>query len=273
MSDNPEIGRQILVNGIATNVHDLGAGPPVLLIHGSGPGVSAWANWRLTLPALTAAGLRCIAPDMMGFGYTDPPADGRYSMAGWVDHLHGLVQALELERFALIGNSFGGALALAYAIRYPDAVGKLVLMGAAGLEFPLTDGLDRVWGYEASLENMRGLLEVFAFDTRFVNDDLAELRHRATIRPGVMERFSAMFPAPRQEGIRMLASEPEAIAGISVPALVVHGRDDRVIPVANAYRFLELLPDAELHVFGQCGHWTQIEKAARFNALVADFLS
>ena len=71
----------------------------------------------------------------------------------------------------------------------------------------------------------------------------------------------------------MLASEPEAIAGISVPALVVHGRDDRVIPVANAYRFLELLPDAELHVFGQCGHWTQIEKAARFNALVADFLS
>ena len=70
---SPEIGRSVLAAGIATNVHDVGAGKPVLLIHGSGPGVTAWANWRLVLPELSKT-CRAIAPDMVGFGYTERPA-------------------------------------------------------------------------------------------------------------------------------------------------------------------------------------------------------
>jgi 2-hydroxymuconate-semialdehyde hydrolase len=172
-----------------------------------------------------------------------------------------------------VGNSVGGARARAYASAYPDAVQRLVLMGAVGVKFELTRGLDAVWGYRNSVENMKQLLGIFAFDKGLVSDDLAELRYRASARPGVMESFSAMFPAPRQQWIDAMASEESDIAAITAPTLVVHGRDDRVIPVENARRLFELIPDAELHLFRNCGHWTQIEKRDRFNALLGDFLT
>jgi len=269
MSTNPEIGRRIVAGGIDTNYHDLGDGPPVLLIHGSGPGVTAYANWRLTMPAL-ARQFRVIAPDMAGFGETERPAGYRYSMDNWVDHVLGLLDALGVERAHVIGNSFGGALALALAIRAPARVGRLVLMGAAGTRFTLTEGLDAVWGYTPSIANMRALLDVFAFDRTLVNDDLAKLRYEASVRPGYQEAFANMFPAPRQRWVDALASDEAQLRALPHDTLIVHGREDRVIPLGSSQRLLELLPNAQLHVFGRCGHWTQIEHAARFNRLVID---
>ncbi|WP_176157418.1 alpha/beta fold hydrolase [Burkholderia multivorans] len=269
MSTNPEIGRRIVAGGIYTNYHDLGDGPPVLLIHGSGPGVTAYANWRLTMPAL-ARQFRVIAPDMAGFGETERPAGYRYSMDNWVDHALGLLDALGVERAHVIGNSFGGALALALAIRAPARVGRLVLMGAAGTRFTLTEGLDAVWGYTPSIANMRALLDVFAFDRTLVNDELAKLRYEASVRPGYQEAFANMFPAPRQRWVDALASDEAQLRALPHDTLIVHGREDRVIPLASSQRLLELLPNAQLHVFGRCGHWTQIEHAARFNRLVID---
>ena len=144
---NPEIGQSITAAGIRTNYHDSGgAGTPVLLIHGSGPGVSAWANWRLVMPAL-AQQARVIAPDMVGFGYTERPQGFVYNMDAWVRQAVGLLDALGIERTDLVGNSFGGGLSLALAIAHPERVRRLVLMGSAGVSFPLTEGLDAVWGY------------------------------------------------------------------------------------------------------------------------------
>lgn len=268
---DPEIGCSVDVGGIATNYHDVGEGAPVLFIHGSGPGVSAWANWRLNLPAISAHG-RCLAPDIVGFGHTVAPDGFEYTMANWVAHLGGFVDALDLGPVAIVGNSFGGALATAFAVARPESVRALVLMGSVGVDFELTEGLDAVWGYEPSVANMRALLDVFTSNERFATDELAELRYRASVREGVQESYAAMFPAPRQRWIDAMASDPEAVRGIRVPALVVHGRDDRVIPVANAHRFFELLPNAELHLFPNCGHWTQIERRTRFDALVGGFL-
>lgn len=272
MADNPEIGRYVTIGGIRTNYHDIGTGAPVVLIHGSGPGVSAWANWRMNLQAIADHGLRCIAPDMPGFGYSDAPADLRFSRDMWVDHFAAFVDSQTDEKISIIGNSFGGGIALAYAIRFPERVDRLVLMGSAGLDFPLTPGLDKVWGHVATLDNMREVLRIFAFDPALVNDGLAELRHRATLRPGVMEAFSAMFPAPRQERVRALASPEDQVASVKAPVLVIHGQEDRVVPVEVSQRLFALLPNAELHLFRNCGHWTQIEKAARFNSLVGSFL-
>jgi 2-hydroxymuconate-semialdehyde hydrolase len=269
---NPEIGKAIVAAGIRTNCHDVGRGPPLLLIHGSGPGVSAWANWRLNLPALSER-FRVVAPDMVGFGFTDRPAGISYGMNTWVRHAVGVLDALGIERAHVVGNSFGGALAIALAARHPDRVSRLVLMGSVGVPFPITPALDAVWGYTPSVEQMRRLLDVFAYDRSLVSDELAVLRHRASIRPGVQEAYAAMFPAPRQRWVDAMTTPAEAIAAIDREALVIHGRDDQVIPLANAHRLLELLPRAQLHVFGRCGHWTQIEHAARFNRLVADFLS
>jgi 2-hydroxymuconate-semialdehyde hydrolase len=270
-SQNPEIGREIVAAGIRTNYHDAGQGFPVLLIHGSGPGVSAWANWRLTIPQL-AARARVLAPDMVGFGFTERPAGIVYGMQTWVDHALGFIDALGVARVDLVGNSFGGALALALAIRHPQRVRRMVLMGSAGVKFQITPGLDAVWGYEPSVQNMRRLLDIFAYDRRLVNDELAELRYRASVRPGVQEAFAAMFPAPRQRWVDALASPEESIRALPHETLVVHGREDRVIPLDNALTLARLIHRSQLHVFGRCGHWTQIEHADRFARLVSDFL-
>jgi 2-hydroxymuconate-semialdehyde hydrolase len=269
---NPELGKTIIANGIETNYHDVGEGFPALFIHGSGPGVSAWANWRLNVGPISQH-LRVIAPDMVGFGFTERPGDALYGKQLWLDHLAGLLDALELAQVDLVGNSFGGGLALAFAIKFPTRVRRLVLMGSVGVSFPITDGLDAVWGYQPSLENMRKLLDIFAYDRTLVSDELAELRYKASIRPGFQESFGAMFPAPRQNGVEGLASTEAEIAGLTQKALIIHGREDKVIPRVASERLFELISDAELHMFGRCGHWTQIEHAARFNALVSGFLT
>jgi len=272
MSNNPEIANTIQAAGIQTNYHDVGKGDVVLLIHGSGPGVSAWANWRLTIPEL-AKKHRVIAPDMVGFGFSERPDGFDYNMDAWVNQAFGLMDALNIEKASIVGNSFGGALALAMTIRHPERINKQVLMGSVGVPFKLTEGLDKVWGYEPSIENMKELLDIFAYNREIVTDELAELRYQASIRPGFQESFSSMFPAPRQQWVDAMASDINDIRNIANPTLIVHGREDKVIPLKNAYDLFDLINNSELHTFGQCGHWTQIEHGARFNKIVSDFLS
>lgn len=276
MPHNPEIGQSIVTGGFRTNVHDVGSGAPVLLIHGSGPGVSAWANWRLLLPVLSQT-RRVIAPDMRGFGFTERPANpadsSTYSMAAWVHQAVDLLDALEIDQADLVGNSFGGALALALAIAQPQRVRRLVLMGSVGVPFEITPGLDAVWGYTPSITAMRGLLDIFAYNPALATDELAQLRYQASIQPGFQEAFAAMFPAPRQRWVDAMVSPQAAIRALPHPTLVVHGREDRVIPLANSLTLASWIARAQLHVFGQCGHWTQIEHAARFAQLVDNFLA
>lgn len=272
MNNNPEVANNIDAGGIRTNYHDLGAGSPVVLIHGSGPGVTGWANWRLAMPEL-AKHARVIAPDMAGFGYTERPAGIVYNKETWMRQLVDLIDALEIAQVDLVGNSFGGAIALAFAIRHPARVRKLVLMGSAGVPFTLTEELDAVWGYTPSLDNMRNLLDIFAYDRKLVTDELAQLRYQASIRPGFQESFSSMFPAPRQRWVEALASKERDIRALAHEALIIHGRDDRVVPLETSLRMLQWLPRSQLHVFGECGHWAQIEHAQRFVRIVADFLA
>lgn len=268
---NPEIGKSVNAAGIETNLHDVGEGFPVFFIHGSGPGVSAYANWRLVIPPLSKR-RRVIAPDMVGFGYTERPEGIVYSMDGWVDHALGILDALKIEQTDLVGNSFGGALALALTTRYPERFRRVVLMGSVGVPFRITPALDAVWGYEPSFENMRRILDLFAYNRNLVNDELAEVRYKASIRPGLQEAFSAMFPAPRQRSVDAMCVPEDAIRALPHETLVIHGRDDQVIPLETSLTLLQWIPKVQLHVFGRCGHWTQIEHADRFAALVLNFI-
>lgn len=268
----PEIGKTLVANGISTNYLDAGSGKPVVFVHGSGPGVTAYANWRLTLPVL-ADRFHCYAPDMAGFGYTERPEGVSYTLQNWVDQLVGFLDALELPAVSLVGNSFGGAVALRLAVTHPERVDRLVLMGSVGVPFAITEALDAVWGYQPSLESMRRMLDYFAYSRELVTDELARVRYEASVRPGFQESFAAMFPAPRQRWVDALSTPPEQIAELKQPTLIVHGRDDKVIPLATSLRLHELIDDSELHVFGRCGHWTQIERSGPFTALVAEFLS
>jgi 2-hydroxy-6-oxo-octa-2,4-dienoate hydrolase len=269
----PEIGATVVANGIKTNYLEDGKGSPVVFIHGSGPGVTAYANWRLVMPGL-APRFRTLAPDMVGFGYTDRPDGVTYNVRAWADQVVGFLDALDIRTASLVGNSFGGAIALRAVTRHPERVDKLVLMGSMGVPFPITEGLDRVWGYQPSIESMRQLLRIFAYSPELANDEqLARVRYEASIQPGFQEAFSSMFPPPRQDSVEAMAIPEENLRRIDKETLLVHGRDDKVIPLDTSLRLLRLIDRSQLHVFGRCGHWTQIERASDFVRLVDDFLS
>lgn len=272
---SPEIGETIVANGIRTNIH-IRSHPScersALLLHGSGPGASAFTTWRLAIPELQRH-MTVIAPDLVGFGFTERPSGITFDLQTWTKHAIGVLDALGIERADVIGNSFGGALALSLAIHHPERVDRLVLVGAVGVKHRISEGLDAVWGYKPSPENMLAIMQYFAYDTSLFDGDLAHLRYEASIRPGVQEAFSSMFPAPRQRALDALTPSAEEVQAIKAPTLIVHGRDDRVIPVQTSLRLLDLIEDSQLHVFGRCGHWTQIEKSDEFAELVIDFLT
>ncbi len=266
-----DYSKYIDVNGISTHYHETGQGEPVLLIHGSGPGVTAWANWRLLIPKLEQ-NFHVYAPDVVGFGYTDRPDGVEYNVDTWTDHLISFIENVIQDRVHIVGNSMGGALTLHIANKRPDLVKKMVLMGAVGTSFPITYGLDKVWGYEPSVENMKNLLNIFSYGDEFATDELAKLRYEASIQPGLQEAFSKMFAEPRQEKVDALALTDEQIRKIEHDVLMVHGKDDIVIPYKEtSLRFLELMPNSELHIFSKCGHWTQIEKKDEFAQLCENF--
>ena len=270
--ENPAIGASADANGIKTNYLEAGKGDPVVLIHGSGPGVTSYANWRLVLPAL-AENFRVLAPDMVGFGFSQRPTNIEYGVQTWADQVVGLMDTLGLPTAHLVGNSFGGAIALRIATEHPDRVGKLVLMGSMGVPFPITEGLERVWGYQPSFENMRKVLDVFAYSRELVNDELAEVRYRGSIQPGFQESFAAMFPAPRQRWVEAMCTPEDDIRRLPHRTLIVHGREDQVIPVQTSLRLMELIDNADLSVFSHCGHWSMIERTADFNRSVSEFFS
>jgi pimeloyl-ACP methyl ester carboxylesterase len=260
-------------DGYTTCFLEAGEGSPVLLIHGSGPGVSARANWRGTLASDLTDGFRMIAPDVVGFGQTATPEHMALDHDTRVAHLVSFCDSIALDTFQVIGNSMGGALALALAHRFPDRVERMVLMGAVGIQFPITPELDEVWGYEPSLEAMERVIRLLAHDQTLVNPDLVRMRYEASIAPDVQERYAAAFAAPRQRHADSMALSDDELRKLKTPTLLIHGVRDAVVPVADtSMRMVQLLPNADLVVFGGCGHWTQIERADDFQRHVGEFL-
>lgn len=263
-----------LINGINTHYHEEGTGnETIILIHGSGPGVSAFANWRLVIPELSEH-FKVFAPDIIGFGDTDKPEDNVYSMELWLDHLIHFIETVSSKPVYLIGNSFGGALSLHIAHRRPELIKKLILMGSVGTQHTISKGLDRVWGYEPSLDSMRELIKLFSYSQEAANDDeLVRLRYESSIRPDSQAAFEAMFPAPRQKILDEMSLSDNDIKTIEIETLLFHGLNDQIIPIEDtSYRLVSLLPNAQLHVFTKCGHWTQIEKTQPFIDNILTFL-
>ena len=266
------------VAGVSTALIDTGtpvgaAAPPVLLLHGSGPGVTATANWRPIIPALSAS-RRVVAPDQLGFGGTATGERRTYGRAAWTDHALSLLDTLGIGTVDIIGNSMGGAIALSIAAARPQAVRRLVLMGSMGVAMALPQGLDAVWGYTPGAEQMRRVIGLFAHNRDLITDELVELRYRASLNPPVRDSWAAMFPEPRQRWVDDLALSGAELAAIGAPVLLVHGRDDRVVPWrSSSAQLVDLIGDARLHVLSGCGHWTMIERTADFLAVVQPFLA
>lgn len=272
MTDNPEIGLSIATCGYRTNCHDAGSGDAVLLLHGSGAGVSGWANWRGLIPELSKR-WRVVAPDLVGFGYTETPVDFEYRfMDSWVDQILAVLDALRVERAHIVGNSFGGSLALWLARRAPERTGRLVLMGPGGWPAAVGEELAALWDYKPSPEAMRQAMSVMAHDQGLVTEELVQMRYRATLREGAQQVFERVFPKPHQRWLDAQTLPIGDLQAIENDVLLIHGRDDRVVPSMVSWNLHQHLANSQFHSISKCGHWTMVEHAARFRQLVENFL-
>jgi 2-hydroxy-6-oxo-octa-2,4-dienoate hydrolase len=254
-----------------TNILEAGGGSPLFLLHGSGPGVSAETNWSTVIPGL-AHHFRVVAPDIAGFGFTEFKTENRYDIKLWVRHLVGIMDALDIRQASFVGNSFGGALAIGLALYDPARVRKLVLLGTPAGEFVQTEALRGAWTYEPSLENMEKLLRLFPYDQAIVTDTLVQRRYEASARPGAQDALRKLIPKPNDDAPTIVKGFPEsAVAKIFVPTLILHGREDRVVPPECGMLLARAIPRADLHLFGQCGHWVQTERPADFLTLITNF--
>jgi pimeloyl-ACP methyl ester carboxylesterase len=244
-----------------------GSGPPVLLLHGSGPGTTA-AAWGPLIAAL-APHHRVIAPDLLGFG--DGPRPAGSFRSAWTEQALELMDSLGISSFAVVGNSAGAAIALSLACARPGAVTRAVGVGSMGHPMPLPAGLDELWGYSTpSLEAARALTELINFDPRAATPHAIESRHEATL---AQPWYPELFPAPRQRWVDDLSLKRDELTGISVPVLLVHGAQDRIVPLRHGFLpLIELLPDVRGHVFGRCGHAAPLEYTVEFNRLLTTFL-
>lgn len=257
--------------GVKTHYLEAGTGEPVVLLHGSGPGVTAESNWSKTILAL-AERYRVIAPEMVGFGATDRSPELHYRMSTWVDHVVAFLDALKLPSVNIVGNSLGGMVGIFTALGHSHRVRRMVLMGTPGIGLRMTDGLKALRAYEPSLENMRDLLRThFAYDPAVATDDLVRRRYEASADPAEQENYRAIHrgqTAPDNPSL-----DEDVVRRIDVPTLLVHGRDDRVLSADISWNMVRLLPRADLHVFHRCGHWAQLERTTEFNRLVSDFFA
>lgn len=261
-------GKTIEAFGLQTNYLEMGEGYPLLLLHGSGPGVSAYTNWRKIIPEL-AKHFRVIAPDLAGFGHTERKADFQYDMKHWGKHLLAFLDVLNIEKTHVIGNSFGGSLTLSIAARFPQYFDKICLMGTPCDKFNMTPGLRSGWDYTPSRENMRSAMSHFPFSQDLISDELVEERYQTSLIPGAQEGLRKLLAKPNEQGETPLSGVPEhVVANILHPTIVLHGREDKVVPTEMGFRLGRAMPNADLHILANCGHWVMAEHPQKFLDLV-----
>jgi pimeloyl-ACP methyl ester carboxylesterase len=257
------------VAGTRTRYHDVGEGEPTILVHGGGPGASGLSNYRKNVEPL-AAGRRVIVVDLPGFGETEGKLKDGPIFAAMGDFTRAFMDEINVDKASFLGNSLGGATSLMVALRAPDRVNKLVLMGTGGSQAifsPMpTEGLRRMaafYGGEGpTLKKLKGVIELLVFDSSSITEELMAERLKAASRPDVID----IFKRPPLDIWR------ENLASLKHQTLLIWGRDDRVVPLDSSFILLKTMPNAQLHVYPKCGHWAQWEKAEEFNRLVADFL-
>jgi len=258
--------------------NDAGQGPEtVVMLHGSGPGASGWANFSRNIDAFVAAGHRVVLMDCPGWSKSDPiVCTGSRSELN-ARALKGLLDVLGLDKVHIVGNSMGGHSAVAFALANPARVGRLVLMGGGtggpSLFQPMPlEGIKLLQAVyrDPTIDSLKKMLNVFMYDAGKLTDALIQERlDNMLSRRDHLENFVKSLAAnPRQ-----FPDVSPRLGEIAAPALVIWGRDDRFVPLDIGLRLLWGMQDAQLHVLNRCGHWAQWEHAETFNRMVLDFLA
>ncbi len=272
---------------MALHYHEAGPGdggqadaPPVVLLHGGGPGASAWSNFGANLPVF-AARFRTLMLDQPGFGQSDAPAvEGNYFTFA-ARALASLLDELGIDRVHLVGNSLGGGTAIRFALNYPERAGRLVLMGPGGLSLNVfapdpTEGVKRLMEFGAppgpSREKLAAFLRTLVYNPKKITDELIDERYEQASKPEALAAMAALGmsfydPATAEDG--MLWREVHRLRN---EVLLIWGREDRVNPLDGALLAVKQIRKVQLHVFSGCGHWAQLEKFDDFNRQALDFL-
>ncbi|WP_067794799.1 4,5:9,10-diseco-3-hydroxy-5,9,17-trioxoandrosta-1(10),2-diene-4-oate hydrolase [Nocardia beijingensis] len=257
----------------------VGNGPTIVLLHGGGPGASSWSNFARNIPVL-AEHFHVLAVDQPGYGRSDKPTEHPQYFVHSASALKDLLDHLEITtRVHLLGNSLGGGAAVRFALDYPDRAGKLILMGPGGLSTNLfapdpTEGVKLLskFNYEPTRENLEAFLRIMVFDQSLVTDELIDERFASASTPEALAATRAMGKSFASADFEKGMLWRDAYK-LRQPVLLIWGREDRVNPLDGALVATKLIPRAQLHVFGSCGHWAQLEKFHEFNRLAIDFLA
>lgn len=256
--------------------YEAGEGHPLILIHGSGPGATGWSNFSRNIEAL-AANFHVYALDMPGWGESDPCSKET------LDHVGATVQfmdALGLDKAALVGNSMGGIVALAVAVDHPDRVSHVITMGPGSSPTPRlfsagdgpTEGLKYLQqAYRTPTpEAMQALVNIMVYDKCFATPKLCQARSdAANACPEHLANFLDMLA---KGGPINRWAPMDRLMQMQIPTLLIHGRDDRVVPYEHSLVLCAHIPNSRLVLMNRCGHWAMIEHAAEFNRLVTDFV-
>ena len=255
--------------GETTHLHDVGEGTPVVLLHGSGSGVSAAANWWQTLPALQRS-MRAIAIDLIGFGATIEAPASAYGIREWGAHTLRVLDALGIERAWLVGNSLGGWIALQLAIDHPDRVLGVISMGTGG--GAATAAIKSHATPDISFAGLRRSFENFVTDPSLVVDAMVRARREVAEHEVGTGRPDRVIAA-RERDRAALPLADEALSELSLPVLLLHGLADHVIPPSRTWELVNLIPTADAVLLQGCGHWSQIERADAFASVVLEFVT
>ena len=261
--------------------HEAGTGPDLVLLHGSGPGVTGWRNFRGNL-GFFARHYRCLVLEFPGFGVSDdfgghPMLDAQGAVPAFVD-------ALGLQRVDVIGNSMGGGVGINFAINNPDRIGKLVTIGGIGTNIfspGPSEGIRLLQEFteDPTRQRLIDWLNSMVYDEKIVTEELIEERMKLASDPETLESARRMYGKAAfkmmMKFMRSADAPPQPWAQmhkVKAPTLLTWGRDDRVSPLDMALIPMRTIPNAELHVFPNCGHWTMIEAKDAFESVVLDFL-
>ncbi|MFZ2177376.1 MAG: alpha/beta fold hydrolase [Rhodococcus sp. (in: high G+C Gram-positive bacteria)] len=260
--------------------HEAGDGPPLLLLHGSGPGVTGWRNFRGNL-GVFAEHFRTLVLEFPGFGVSDD--FGGHPMLTAGDALLRFLDGLRLDDVSIIGNSMGGIIGTQFAIAHPERVTKLVTIGGIGKNLFSAgpgEGIKLLMEFteDPTRERLIEWLHSMVFDPAMVTEELIEERWTQATDPATLAGARRMYGKAAFRAQTKAALDRDVtpywaqLHKITAPTLLTWGRDDRVSPMDMAILPMRLIPKAELHVFPDCGHWAMIEQKTAFESAVLAFL-
>ncbi len=274
MEINPEGSYANLSNGMDLHYlefcSDIDQTRTVIFIHGSGPGASGWSNFKNNVDAFSQMGYSTIVIDIPGYGQTSKPTDAIYSLDFFTQYLDEFLVHKNITQAILVGNSLGGAIAIGYALAYPDKVSHLILMATGGVEereiYFATEGIQAMVKYpmgspEFTKEVLGDLLKLLVFDPKHVTQELIDERWQ------ILQIQNAQVLASMQ-----IPNLTDRLQELSIPILGFWGYQDKFCPISGAHTIISQCNDARVNMLSQCGHWVMIEHSEYFNKQCIQFL-